>query len=76
MQLEIEPGAAQVAVKFLGPESTAETSLAICVGVGKDVSVCKRGETVSVQRYARHAGIKVSDETVICEEYLVEKAES
>lgn len=71
MNLEIEPSGSQVAVQFLDAAATSDVTLAVCVGAGKDVAVCHRGQTVLVQQYARANGIRVSDDTVICEEYLV-----
>lgn len=71
MNLEIEPAGNQVAVQFIGSETRDDAFLAVCVGAGKDVGVCARGQTVLVQKYARANGIMVSDDTVICEEYLV-----
>lgn len=43
---------------------------AFCVGVGKKVTVCKKGDTVLVREYARY-GLSVGDNTVIVESYCV-----
>lgn len=83
--LVIEPAEGFVALEFLddekqdeernqyaepGSDSYNEALFAVCVGVGKKVTVCKRGDTVVVRAYARE-GIHVSDDVVLCESYCV-----
>jgi hypothetical protein len=84
--LVIEPAEGMIALEFLDDEKQEETRpqydapsssddyneavFAICVGVGKKVTNCKRGDTVVVRAYARH-GVKVDDDVVIVESYCV-----
>lgn len=44
---------------------------AVCVGVGPRVTVCKKGDTVLVRKYARNGGIAISAETRILDSWCV-----
>jgi hypothetical protein len=84
--LVIEPAEGMIALEFLDDEKQEETRpkydappssdayneavFAICVGVGKKVTTCKRGDTLVVRAYARE-GVRVSDDVVIVEAYCV-----
>lgn len=84
--LQIEPAEGYVALEFLdgneddesppssrsGAQQSDSDNLvfAMCVGTGKKVTCCKRGDTVVVMPYARQ-GMRVSDDVVIVEAYLV-----
>jgi hypothetical protein len=82
--LQIEPAEGMVAIEFVDdedeepanaqqaetPSSYNEACFAICVGVGKKVTRCKRGDTVIVMSFARQ-GIKIGDDVTLCEEYVV-----
>lgn len=81
--LGIEPAEGYVALEFLDGEDRGDHSrpapvssdeneaiMAMCVGAGKKVSVCKRGDTVLVRPYARH-GIRVGENVVLVEAYCV-----
>jgi hypothetical protein len=84
--LVIEPAEGMVALEFLDEEKQEEERsgydappssddyneavFAICVGVGKKVTSCKRGDTVLVRAYARE-GVHVSDDVVLVEAYCV-----
>lgn len=78
----IEPAEGYVALEFLEPEiqtherakpvssDESDAILALCVGVGSQVTVCQRGDTVKVRPYSRQ-GIKVGDNVVLVEAYCV-----
>jgi hypothetical protein len=83
--LGIEPAEGYVAIEFLDGEDADpadharpapvsndenEALMAMCVGVGKKVTTCKRGDTVLVRPYARN-GIRVGDNIVLVEAYCV-----
>jgi hypothetical protein len=78
----LEPGEGYVALEFLDPEPTSharpkpvdnddiDAIPALCVGIGRDVSVCQRGDTVMVRPHARN-GVKVGSNVVLAEAYCV-----
>ena len=78
----IEPSEGCVAIEFLeqetasharpAPVATDESDalLATCVGVGRGVDACKRGDTVKVRPYARN-GVKLGSNVVMVEAYCV-----
>lgn len=83
--LGIEPAEGYVAIEFLDGEEKSgqsnasatphaqdenEALMAMCVGVGKKVTTCKRGDTVLVRPFARH-GVRVGENVVIVESYAV-----
>jgi hypothetical protein len=83
--LVIDPAEGYVALEFLEDEAQeaeradydapnsddySEAVFAVCVGVGKKVTVCKRGDTVIVREYARQ-GVHISDDVVLVEAYCV-----
>lgn len=73
--MDIIPSGSNVALEFLDsdddqPNDENDCLYALCVGVGKDVKSCKRGDTVIVDKWARE-GLKVSDTVVLCESYCV-----
>jgi len=51
-------------------EKDNKAVMALCVGIGKDVKQCKKGDTVFCRDFVRH-GLKVDDDTVIVEAYAV-----
>lgn len=71
--MDIIPSGSNVALEFLDDDEQSDENeclYAMCVGVGKDVKSCKRGDTVIVDKWARE-GLKVSDTVVLCESYCV-----
>lgn len=44
---------------------------ALCVGVGKEVKVCKKGDTVLVRESARNNAIEVGKDTCIVSSYAI-----
>lgn len=82
-EMKIEPAEGYVALEFIedepesrpspqaGSGASNETCFAVCVGVGKKVTVCKTGDTVVVRSYARENGLKISDDVSLVEAYLV-----
>lgn len=82
--LHIEPAEGMVALEFLDEEDDEERPsydeyndgqpnegvYAICVGVGRDVKRCKRGDTVIVDKWARE-GMKVGDDVVLADQWVV-----
>ncbi len=47
-----------------------EALIALCVGAGRKVTICKRGDTVLVDKWARN-GLHIDDDTVVVEAYCV-----
>lgn len=80
--MQIEPAEGMVALEFLddGDEKTesyrndpgeaSEGIFAMCVGVGRDVKRCKRGDTVIVDKWARE-GMKVGDGVILVDQWAV-----
>lgn len=66
-----DPGAGSSGAIGPAVEDYNNVCFAMCIGVGKKVTSCKRGDTVIVRKYARENGIKVSDDVMLVEAYLV-----
>ncbi len=62
--MHTEPAADTVALIFINDE------LATCEGVGKNVTVCRRGDTVVVDKWARQ-GINIGGDIIIAAAYCV-----
>ncbi len=64
--MHVEPAEGTVALKFINDE------LATCEGAGRDVTICKRGDTVVVDKWARQ-GINIGDDIIIAAAYCVKR---
>lgn len=66
--MDITPGEGRMAIQFIEddtPDPDSDVVLAVVIGIGKEVTNVKKGDTVLVDKEAKDYAIKVDDSTYI-----------